>query len=115
MSEQATREVVEAVWRLESTRLIAGLVRIVRDLGLAEDVAQDAMVAALNQWPQTGLPDNPAAWLMTAAKRRAVDHFRRAERRTEIYAEIAHQRQSEIGADQVTRGRRTISMTTCCG
>ena len=102
MSEQATREVVEAVWRLESTRLIAGLVRIVRDVGLAEDVAQDAMVAALNQWPRTGLPDNPAAWLMTAAKRRAVDHFRRAERRTEIYAEVAHQRQFEIGAEQVT-------------
>jgi RNA polymerase sigma factor (sigma-70 family) len=70
---------VSAVWRLESTRLVAGLARMTSDLGLAEDLAQDALVAALEQWPAEGIPRNPGAWLMTVAKRRAVDHFRRAE------------------------------------
>ena len=77
---------VSAVWRLESTRLVAGLARMTHDLGLAEDLAQDALVAALEQWPVQGVPRNPGAWLMAVAKRRAVDHFRRAEtlrRRTE--------------------------------
>ncbi|HZL74089.1 MAG TPA: sigma factor, partial [Propionibacteriaceae bacterium] len=69
MTDPTTHEAVEAVWRLESTRLIAALVRMVRDVGLAEDLAQDALVAALAQWPQTGVPDNPGAWLMTTAKR----------------------------------------------
>jgi RNA polymerase sigma factor (sigma-70 family) len=77
---------VGAVWRLESTRLVAGLARMTHDLGLAEDLAHDALVAALEQWPAEGVPRNPGAWLMAVAKRRAVDHFRRAEtlrRRTE--------------------------------
>ena len=68
---------IDAVWRIESPRLIAGLARIVRDVGLAEDLAQDALVAALEQWPQLGVPDNPGAWLMATAKHRAIDHFRR--------------------------------------
>ncbi len=68
---------VEAVWRIESARLIAGLARMVRDVGLAEDLAQDALVAALEQWPSAGVPDNPGAWLMTTAKRRAIDRLRR--------------------------------------
>jgi RNA polymerase sigma factor (sigma-70 family) len=68
---------IDAVWRIESPKLIAGLMRIVRDLGLAEDLAQDALVAALEQWPEAGVPDNPAAWLMAAAKHRAIDSFRR--------------------------------------
>jgi RNA polymerase sigma factor (sigma-70 family) len=68
---------IDAVWRIESPRLIAGLARIVRDVGLAEDLAQDALVAALQQWPESGVPDNPGAWLMTAAKHRAIDLFRR--------------------------------------
>ena len=68
---------VEAVWRIESPRLIAALTRIVRDIGLAEDLAQDALVAALQQWPESGVPDNPGAWLMAAAKHRAMDGFRR--------------------------------------
>ena len=68
---------IDAVWRIESARLIAGLVRMVRDVGLAEDLAQDALVAALQQWPESGIPDNPGAWLMTAAKHRAIDMFRR--------------------------------------
>jgi RNA polymerase sigma factor (sigma-70 family) len=71
---------IEAVWRIESARLIGGLTRLVGDLGLAEDFAQDALVAALEQWPATGTPKNPGAWLMTIAKRRAVDSFRRRER-----------------------------------
>jgi RNA polymerase sigma-70 factor, ECF subfamily len=68
---------IDAVWRIESPRLIAGLTRIVRDVGLAEDLAQDALVAALEQWPESGVPDNPGAWLMATAKHRAIDLFRR--------------------------------------
>jgi len=71
---------IDAVWRIESPRLIAGLTRIVRDVGLAEDLAQDALVAALEQWPQSGVPDSPGAWLMAAAKHRAIDMFRRNTR-----------------------------------
>src|SRR5437016_7574076 len=71
------RRAIDAVYRIESARLIAGLARMVRDVGLAEDLAQDALVAALKQWPESGVPDNPGAWLMTAAKHRAIDHFRR--------------------------------------
>jgi len=70
---------IDAVWRIESARLIAGLTRIVRDVGLAEELAQDALVAALEQWPESGVPDNPGAWLMATAKHRAIDHFRRRE------------------------------------
>ncbi len=92
-------EAVEAVWRLESTRLIAGLVRMVRDVGLAEDLAHDALVAALAQWPQTGVPDNPGAWLMTTAKRRGVDQFRRRERGDQIYAAIAHAQGSDVSEE----------------
>ena len=71
------RGTIDAVWRIESPRLIASLTRIVRDVGIAEDLAQDALVAALQQWPESGVPDNPGAWLMAAAKHRAIDHFRR--------------------------------------
>lgn len=70
---------VYAVWRTESARLVAALTRMTRDVSLAEDLAQDALVAALEQWPETGVPGNPIAWLMTVAKRRAIDHFRRTE------------------------------------
>jgi RNA polymerase sigma factor (sigma-70 family) len=80
---------IEAVWRLESTRLIAALVRVVRDVGMAEDLAQDALVAALAQWPASGIPQNPAAWLMTTAKRRAIDQFRSTRRRDRGYAVLA--------------------------
>jgi RNA polymerase sigma factor (sigma-70 family) len=73
-------EVVGRVWRDESARLVAGLMRMTRDLGLAEDLAQDALVQALEQWPSAGVPDNPGAWLMAVSKRRAIDHFRRYER-----------------------------------
>ena len=76
----AAPEVVSAVWRSEAARLVAGLTRMTQDLGLAEDLAQDALVAALEQWPERGVPDNPGAWLMAVSKRRAIDHFRRAAR-----------------------------------
>jgi RNA polymerase sigma factor (sigma-70 family) len=72
-----SRRAIEAVWRIESGRLIAGLARMVRDLGRAEDLAQDALVAALEQWPESGVPDNPGAWLMAVAKRRGIDQIRR--------------------------------------
>jgi RNA polymerase sigma factor (sigma-70 family) len=74
----AAQRAIDAVWRIESPRLIAGLARMVRDVGVAEDLAQDALVAALEQWPRSGVPDNPGAWLMATAKRRAIDGFRRA-------------------------------------
>src|ERR1700724_332601 len=72
-----THRAIDAVWRIESPRLIAGLARIVRDVGVAEDLAQDALVAALEQWPKSCVPDNPGAGLMATAKHRAIDHFRR--------------------------------------
>ena len=76
MTDEVTRKAIEAVWRIESARLIGALVRSVRDLGLAEDVAQEALVAALERWPETGIPENPGAWLMAAAKNRAIDQLR---------------------------------------
>jgi len=75
-----THRAIDAVWRIESPRLIAGIAAIVRDIGLAEELAQDALVAALEQWPASGAPRNPGAWLMAIGKRRAIDHFRRQER-----------------------------------
>jgi RNA polymerase sigma factor (sigma-70 family) len=90
MTDETAHRSVEAVWRLESARVIAGLVRLVRDVALAEDLAQDALEAALQQWPETGVPANPGAWLMAVAKRRAVDHFRRAERLERKHALLAH-------------------------
>jgi RNA polymerase sigma factor (sigma-70 family) len=77
MTTRDVRQTIDAVWRIESARLIAGLTRIVRDVGLAEDLAQDALVAALEQWPQSGVPDNPGAWLMATAKHRGIDRIRR--------------------------------------
>lgn len=77
MTRQKAADAIDAVWRIESARLIAGLARIVGDVGLAEDLAQDALVAALEQWPESGVPDNPGAWLMATAKHRAIDQVRR--------------------------------------
>ena len=76
-AQPTVRRTIEAVWRIEAARLIAGLARVVRDVGLAEDLAQDALVAALEQWPESGVPDNPGAWLMAVARRRGVDTIRR--------------------------------------
>lgn len=88
-------DAVTATWRAESARLVGALTRMTRDIGLAEDIAQDALVAALEQWPETGIPDNPAAWLMTTAKRRGIDHIRRADtlrRKTNDIAEASQNR-----------------------
>ncbi|SHT84448.1 putative RNA polymerase sigma factor containing a TPR repeat domain [Mycobacteroides abscessus subsp. abscessus] len=87
---RAGAEAVTAAWRAESARLVAALARMTRDIELAEDVAQDALVAALEEWPERGIPANPAAWLMTAAKRRAIDHIRRAETLRRKTEEIGH-------------------------
>jgi RNA polymerase sigma factor (sigma-70 family) len=87
VAASATQRAIDAVWRIESARLIAGLTRIVHDVSVAEDLAQDALVAALEQWPQAGIPDNPGAWLMTTAKRRGIDALRRRvalERKQEL-------------------------------
>jgi RNA polymerase sigma-70 factor, ECF subfamily len=91
MPATETHSAIDAVWRIESPRLIAGLARIVRDVGVAEDLAQDALVAALEQWPQSGVPDNPGAWLMAAAKHRAIDYFRRSQRLGRKHEEIGRE------------------------
>jgi RNA polymerase sigma factor (sigma-70 family) len=88
-------QAIYAAWRAESARIVGALVRMTRDVSLAEDLAQDALVAALRQWPATGVPDNAAAWLMTTAKRRAIDHFRRAESLRRKIAELEHARGRE--------------------
>lgn len=88
-------EAIYAAWRAESARLVGALTRMTRDVDLAEDLAQDALVAALEQWPATGVPENPSAWLMTTAKRRGIDHFRRADTLRGKLAEVAHARREE--------------------
>ncbi|KJK57051.1 RNA polymerase subunit sigma-24 [Saccharothrix sp. ST-888] len=94
MTASDTHRAIDAVWRIESARLIAGLTRIVRDLGLAEELAQDALVAALEQWPRDGIPRNPGAWLMTTAKRRAIDLLRRQQRLDQRVAELGRDLES---------------------
>jgi RNA polymerase sigma factor (sigma-70 family) len=90
-SHTDTHRTIDAVWRIESAKLIAGLVRIVRDVGLAEELAQDALVAALERWPESGIPDNPGAWLMATAKHRAIDHFRRNKRLQQKLEVLGHE------------------------
>jgi RNA polymerase sigma factor (sigma-70 family) len=90
-----THHAIDAVWRIESARIIAGLTRIVRDVGLAEELAQDALLAALEQWPESGIPDNQGAWLMATAKHRAIDMFRRNKRLERKHEEIGRELQSQ--------------------
>ncbi|MFC7587111.1 RNA polymerase sigma factor [Nonomuraea antimicrobica] len=90
MTASDTHRTIEAVWRIEAARLIAGLAGLVRDVGLAEELAQDALVAALEQWPESGVPRNPGAWLMTVSKRRAIDLIRRNERLQRNLVELGH-------------------------
>jgi len=102
MAADETHHAIETVFRIERARLIAGLARMVRDVSLAEELAQDACVVALSEWPKSGVPDNPGAWLMAAAKRRAID----AARRSRMLA----RKHEEIGRDQEVRaipGSRT--------
>src|ERR1700751_2560236 len=95
MTATDTHSAIDAVWRIESARIIAGLTRVVRDVGLAEELAQDALVAALEQWPQSGIPDNPGAWLMAAAKNRAIDLWRRNKRLELKHAELGRELQAQ--------------------
>jgi len=91
-----THRTIDAIWRIESAKLVAGLTRVVRDIGVAEDLAHDALVAALEQWPDSGVPNNPGAWLMATAKHRAIDHFRRHAMLERKHAEMGY----ELEADQ---------------
>src|SRR5262249_37758251 len=102
MTASDTHRTIDAVWRIESPRLIAGLARLVRDVGLAEELAQDALVAALERWPQSGIPDRPGAWLMATAKHRAIDRLRRgklAERKQPALLHEAALRQALAAPD----------------
>ncbi len=94
VTNDETHRAIDAVWRIESARIIAALARMTGDVGLAEDLAQDALLAALERWPRTGVPDNPGAWLMTAARRRAVDEIRRRPMLDRKHAELAHEIES---------------------
>src|SRR6267154_1555432 len=100
MPPRTAADAIDAVWRIESARLIAGLARIVGDIGVAEDLSQDALVAALEQWPESGVPDNPGAWLMAAAKHRAIDYFRRNTRLGRKHEELGR----ELDARQMSAG-----------
>jgi RNA polymerase sigma factor (sigma-70 family) len=103
VASRDVKRTVEAVWRIESARLIAGIARLVRDVGLAEDLAQEALVAALEQWPGSGVPDNPGAWLMATAKHRGIDRLRRAE---------VHERKTEeLGRDAELRSPADDDLT----
>ena len=95
MAASRTQRTIDAVWRIESAKLIAGLARIVRDVGLAEDLAQDALVAALETWPESGVPDNPGAWLMATAKHRAIDALRRRSTLERKHEEVARELELE--------------------
>jgi RNA polymerase sigma-70 factor (ECF subfamily) len=99
MSATAAGRAIDAVWRIESPRLIAGLMRLTRDVGVAEDLAQDALVAALEQWPASGVPANPGAWLMAIAKRRAIDRFRREQ--------LGERKRDEFGYVELARREAT--------
>jgi RNA polymerase sigma factor (sigma-70 family) len=98
VTQSGTHRAIDAVWRIESAKLIAGLARMVRDVGLAEDLAQDALVVALETWPESGVPDNPGAWLMATAKRRAIDSFRRNKMLDRKHAELAVELEAVQGA-----------------
>jgi predicted RNA polymerase sigma factor len=111
-----THRAIDAVWRIESARLIAGLARIVRDIGRAEELAQDALVAALEQWPESGVPNNPGAWLMATAKHRALDHLRRTKLLERKHAELGHQIEvppKQCGSRIWKRLSMTMSATIC--
>ena len=106
MTATDSHRAIDAVWRIEAPRLIAGLTRIVRDVGLAEDLAQDALVAALEQWPESGVPDNPGAWLMATAKHRAIDRLRRDERlerkKEQLGRELQLQQEMAMADDNIS-------------
>ena len=100
MTASDTHRAIDAVWRIEQAKLIAGLARMVRDVGLAEELAQDALIAALERWPEQGIPDNPGAWLMATAKHRAIDRLRRNKLAERKHEELGH----ELAVEQETGG-----------
>src|SRR3989475_152923 len=95
MTQSDTHLAIDAVWRIESPKLIAGLTRITGDVGLAEDLAQDALVVALERWPEAGIPDNPGAWLMATAKNRAIDELRRGQRLARKHDQLSREGETE--------------------
>ena len=101
MTATPIHRTIQTVWRIESAKIIAGVARIVRDVGLAEELAQDSLVAALEQWPESGIPDNPGAWLMAAAKHRAIDHFRRNK--------LLERKHGELGRELQSRQERAVA------
>src|SRR6185436_50631 len=103
MTATDTHQAIEAVFRIEQAKLIAGLARMVRDVGLAEELAQDALVTALEQWPSSGIPDKPGAWLMAAAKHRAIDRLRRKK--------LVERKHQELGREMEADGRRATPET----
>jgi RNA polymerase sigma factor (sigma-70 family) len=102
MTTAEINRAIESVWRIESAKIIAGLARMVRDVGLAEEFAQDALVAALERWPESGIPDNPAAWLMAAAKNRAIDYWRRNK--------LQELRHDELGREMEAQQEMAVSL-----
>jgi RNA polymerase sigma-70 factor, ECF subfamily len=123
MREQDVRRAIDAVWRIESARLVAGLARMTGDVGIAEDLAQDALVAALEQWPESGVPDNPGAWLMATAKNRAIDRLRRGEmaarkeeelgREVELQARLAEPDLAAAADDEIEDDLLSLIFTAC--
>src|SRR5213083_2337219 len=123
MTRQKAADAIDAVWRIESARLIAGLARLVGDIGVAEDLAQDALVAALEQWPESGVPDNPGAWLMATAKHRAIDHLRRGKMQDKKHEHLGRELEErqispehDLAAaidDQVGDDLLSLIFTTC--
>ena len=123
MEREEARRAIDAVWRIESARLIAGLARMVGDVGVAEDMAQDAFVAALEEWPRSGVPDNPGAWLMTTAKNRAIDRLRRGEmaarkeeelgRQIELQARVAEPDLAAAADDEIGDDLLGLIFTAC--
>jgi RNA polymerase sigma-70 factor (ECF subfamily) len=119
MAAPDTHRAIDAVWRIESAGLIAGLTRMVRDVGLAEDLAQDALVAALERWPDAGIPENPGAWLMATAKHRAIDHLRRDKLQDRKHQELgvrleaAAPEPEESGGDEIGDNMLRLIFMTC--
>ena len=120
MTATETHRTIDAIWRIESARLIAGVARMVRDVGLAEDLAQDALVIALERWPESGVPDNPGAWLMATAKHRAIDVLRRGRtlerKREEIARELETRPEPDLDAaidDDIGDDLLRLVFTTC--
>ena len=116
MAVQATdtHAAIDAVWKIEAPKLIAALARMTRDVGLAEDLAQDALVSALEQWPREGIPRNPGAWLMAIAKRRGIDHFRHHKLAEHKHEQIGYETETFQAPDFDAALEDEVA-TICCG